>query len=209
MRIEVVTLFPEFVAQAVRVGVLGRAIEAGRVAVQATTPREFATDVHRTVDDRPYGGGPGMVLKVEPARTAIRAAKARLPAGSRSIYLAADGERLTHALASEARAGEAILANQPPTHEGPDCAKEIGVEDEVTIFVYPKDDHEAATFTVLNFRVEDIDEAVDELTDRGVTFESYKGELKTDEKGIFRGGGPLIAWFKDPAGNVLAVIQTG
>jgi tRNA (guanine37-N1)-methyltransferase len=101
MRIEVVTLFPEFVAQAVRVGVLGRAIEAGRVAVQATTPREFATDVHRTVDDRPYGGGPGMVLKVEPARTAIRAAKARLPAGSRSIYLAADGERLTHALASE------------------------------------------------------------------------------------------------------------
>jgi tRNA (guanine37-N1)-methyltransferase len=101
MRIEVVTLFPEFVAQAVRVGVLGRAIEAGRVAVQATTPREFATDVHRTVDDRPYGGGPGMVLKVEPARTAIRAAKARLPAGSRSIYLAADGERLTHALARE------------------------------------------------------------------------------------------------------------
>ena len=101
MRIEVVTLFPEFVAQAVRVGVLGRAIEAGRVAVHATTPREFATDVHRTVDDRPYGGGPGMVLKVEPARTAIRAAKARLPAGSRSIYLAADGERLTHALACE------------------------------------------------------------------------------------------------------------
>jgi tRNA (guanine37-N1)-methyltransferase len=101
MRIEVVTLFPEFVAQAVRVGVLGRAIEAGRVAVRATTPREFAKDVHRTVDDRPYGGGPGMVLKVEPARTAIRAAKARLPARSRSIYLAADGERLTHALARE------------------------------------------------------------------------------------------------------------
>src|SRR4030095_7456823 len=101
MRIEVVTLFPEFVAQAVRVGVLGRAIEAGRVAVQATTPREFATDVHRTVDDRPYGGGPGMVLKVEPARTAIRAAKARLPAGSRSVYLAADGGRPTQALAHE------------------------------------------------------------------------------------------------------------
>jgi tRNA (guanine37-N1)-methyltransferase len=101
MRIEVVTLFPEFVGQAVRVGVLGRAIEAGRVAVNATTPREFATDVHRTVDDRPYGGGPGMVLKIEPARTAIRAAKARLPAGSRSVYLAADGAPLTHALARE------------------------------------------------------------------------------------------------------------
>ena len=88
---------------------------------------------------------------------------------------------------------------------------EIGVEDEVTIFVYPKDDHEAATFTVLNFRVEDIDAAVDELTDRGITFESYKGEMKTDEKGIFRGAetekGPNIAWFKDPAGNFLSVIE--
>ena len=99
MRIEVVTLFPEFVADAVRVGVLGRAVEAGRAAVNATSPREFAEDVHRTVDDRPYGGGPGMVLRIEPARTAIRAAKARLPAGSGSIYLAADGAPLTHAKA--------------------------------------------------------------------------------------------------------------
>jgi tRNA (guanine37-N1)-methyltransferase len=101
MRIEVVTLFPEFIADAVRVGVLGRAIERGQVAVNATSPRELATDVHRTVDDRPYGGGPGMVLKVEPARSAIRAAKARLPAGSRSVYLAADGVPLTQAKASE------------------------------------------------------------------------------------------------------------
>jgi tRNA (guanine37-N1)-methyltransferase len=99
MRIEVVTLFPEFVADAVRVGVLGRAVEAGRTAVNATSPREFAEDVHRTVDDRPYGGGPGMVLRIEPARTAIRAAKARLPPGSGSIYLAADGAPLTHAMA--------------------------------------------------------------------------------------------------------------
>lgn len=101
MHIEVVTLFPEFITDAVRIGVLGRAIERGQVRVNASTPREFATDVHRTVDDRPYGGGPGMVLKVEPARTAIHAAKARLPAGSRSVYLAADGARLTHAKARE------------------------------------------------------------------------------------------------------------
>jgi len=114
MRIEVVTLFPEFVGQAVRVGVLGRAIEAGRVAVNATTPREFATDVHRTVDDRPYGGGPGMVLKIEPARTAIRAAKARLPAGSRSVYLAADGAPLTHALAREFAQLPGAGAGDPP-----------------------------------------------------------------------------------------------
>lgn len=101
MRIEVVTLFPEFVAEAVRVGILGRAIERGQVAVEASSPREFATDVHRTVDDRPYGGGPGMVLKIEPARTAIRAARARLPQGSRSVYLAADGARFTQAKAQE------------------------------------------------------------------------------------------------------------
>src|SRR5688572_30491106 len=101
MRIEVVTLFPEFVTEAVRVGVLGRAIERGAVTVNASTPREFATDVHKTVDDRPYGGGPGMVLKIEPARSALRAAKARLPGGSRSIYLAADGAPLTHAKAQE------------------------------------------------------------------------------------------------------------
>ena len=78
-----------------------RASKTGRAAVNATTPREFAQDVHRTVDDRPYGGGPGMVLRIEPARTAIRAAKARLPAGSRSIYLAADGAPLTHAKAQQ------------------------------------------------------------------------------------------------------------
>ena len=75
--------------------------------------------------------------------------------------------------------------------------------------VYPKGDaHEPASFTVLNFPVDDIEAAVDELTKRGVEFERYEGtELETDEKGIFRGGGPLIAWFKDPAGNVLSVIK--
>jgi catechol 2,3-dioxygenase-like lactoylglutathione lyase family enzyme len=70
--------------------------------------------------------------------------------------------------------------------------------------VYPKDDHEPATFTILNFEVPDVDRAVADLTARGVTFERYDG---TDADGVFRGMGPLIAWFKDPAGNVLSVIQ--
>jgi catechol 2,3-dioxygenase-like lactoylglutathione lyase family enzyme len=70
--------------------------------------------------------------------------------------------------------------------------------------VYPKDDHTAATFTILNFPVEDIDAAVEGLAARGVAFERPDG---VDEKGIFRGEGPLIAWFKDPAGNFLSVIQ--
>jgi len=75
------------------------------------------------------------------------------------------------------------------------------------ILVYPKPNHIPATFTILNFPVDDIEQVVDQLTARGVHFEKYEGELKTDEKGIFRGGGPLIAWFRDPAGNILSVIQ--
>ena len=77
--------------------------------------------------------------------------------------------------------------------------------------VYPKDDHVPATYTILNFPVDDIDLAVDGLTSRGVVFEHYEG--MTDEKGIARGfsvgRGPDIAWFKDPAGNILSVLQEG
>jgi catechol 2,3-dioxygenase-like lactoylglutathione lyase family enzyme len=76
------------------------------------------------------------------------------------------------------------------------------------IFLYPKKDHAPATFTVLNFEVDDIDETVAELGKRGVRFEIYeKGELKTDAKGIARGHGMKIAWFKDPSGNFLSVIE--
>jgi predicted enzyme related to lactoylglutathione lyase len=74
--------------------------------------------------------------------------------------------------------------------------------------IYPKPDHTPATYTILNFQVDDVENAVDGLTERGVRFERYPGtDTETDDKGIFRGGGPLIAWFKDPAGNVLSVIQ--
>jgi catechol 2,3-dioxygenase-like lactoylglutathione lyase family enzyme len=82
----------------------------------------------------------------------------------------------------------------------------LHIAGEWDILVYPKPDHTPATFTILNFPVEDIDEAVDELIERGVRFERYD-DLEQDEKGIYRGGGPYIAWFKDPAGNVLSVIQ--
>jgi len=75
------------------------------------------------------------------------------------------------------------------------------------IIIYPKPNHVPAIFTILNFPVADIEKAVDELTALGVGFEQYGGEIKTDEKGIFRGGGPKIAWFKDPAGNILSVIE--
>ena len=77
-----------------------------------------------------------------------------------------------------------------------------------TVFVYPKPDHTPATYTILNFPVDDIESAVDELTARGVAFEHYEGTpAETDAKGVFRGGGPLIAWFTDPSGNVMSVIE--
>jgi catechol 2,3-dioxygenase-like lactoylglutathione lyase family enzyme len=74
------------------------------------------------------------------------------------------------------------------------------------ILVYPKPNHTPATYTILNFPVEDIDRAVDALAKRGVRFERYDGSGQ-DEKGIARGGGPYIAWFQDPAGNILSVLQ--
>lgn len=76
------------------------------------------------------------------------------------------------------------------------------------VLVYPKPNHVPATFTVLNFPVKNVDQAVDELKKRGVRFENYNlPDLKTDEKGIMRGKGPMIAWFKDPAGNILSVLE--
>jgi catechol 2,3-dioxygenase-like lactoylglutathione lyase family enzyme len=77
------------------------------------------------------------------------------------------------------------------------------------VIAYPKgDDHEPASFTILNFPVEDVDAAVDKLAERGVEFERYDG-LDQDEKGIMRDNGPTIAWFKDPSGNILSVIEAG
>lgn len=76
-----------------------------------------------------------------------------------------------------------------------------------SIIIYQKDNHEPATFTILNFPVKDIEQAVDELTKQGIVFEQYSGNIKTDKKGICREGGPLIAWFKDPAGNILSILQ--
>jgi predicted enzyme related to lactoylglutathione lyase len=78
------------------------------------------------------------------------------------------------------------------------------------ILVYAKPNHEPASFTILNFQVEDVDKTVDELTKAGITFEQYDfGQMKTDEKGIMHGNGygPDIAWFKDPAGNILSVLK--
>ena len=96
MRIEVVTLFPELVDSVARWGVTGRARERGLWTLGTVNPRDFATDRHRTVDDRPYGGGPGMVMLAQPLEQAIAAARERSGVRARVIYLSPQGEPLKH-----------------------------------------------------------------------------------------------------------------
>jgi tRNA (guanine37-N1)-methyltransferase len=102
MRIAVVTLFPQLIRDALKVGVVGRALERGIFAVECFDPRDDAPDVHRTVDDRPYGGGPGMVMKLEPLRSAVRRATAVVAPGSRRVYMGAAGRRFEQSMAREA-----------------------------------------------------------------------------------------------------------
>ena len=78
-----------------------------------------------------------------------------------------------------------------------------------TVLIYPKPDHAPATYTTLNFEVDDIETSVDALVAKGISFERYGAESGQDERGIVRGWGPPIAWFKDPAGNILSLIQAG
>lgn len=100
--------------------------------------------------------------------------------------------------------GQILGLNTTQTPEGLD----IRTKDNMSIFIYPKENHEPATFTVFNFKVDDIEKTVDQLTADGIKFLQYTGEIQTDKKGIMRGNGPTIAWFADPAGNILSVVQS-
>jgi tRNA (guanine37-N1)-methyltransferase len=97
MRFDVVTLFPDMVRELSGRGVTGRALARGAVQLNMWNPRDFTRDRHRTVDDRPYGGGPGMVMKYEPLAAAVEAAKASAPAQARVLYLSPQGRRLDQA----------------------------------------------------------------------------------------------------------------
>lgn len=99
MEISVVTLFPEMVKQIAGYGVVGRAIDNSIVGLHCVNPRDFATDSHRTVDDRPYGGGPGMVMKFEPIAAAVEQAKEAMPEGSRVICMSPQGRPFDQAVA--------------------------------------------------------------------------------------------------------------
>jgi tRNA (guanine37-N1)-methyltransferase len=136
MKIQVVTLFPDMVAGALGFGIVGRAIERGLLSVETEDPRAHTDDPHRTVDDRPYGGGPGMVMKPEPMLAAIRSAHARLPQGSPRILLSAQGEPFTQAQARELTGlpGFLLVAGR---YEGLDeRVVELGIDREVSIGDY-------------------------------------------------------------------------
>jgi tRNA (guanine37-N1)-methyltransferase len=143
VRFDVVTLFPELVDHAMRFGIPGRARERGLWSLGTVNPRDFATDSHRTVDDRPYGGGPGMVMLAEPLAQALQAARgAQQAAGcavTRVVYLSPSGVPLTHArvmaMATMKHAGFVLLAGR---YEGIDerlIAREIDEEIAVGDFV--------------------------------------------------------------------------
>jgi len=104
--------------------------------------------------------------------------------------------------------GETLGLDVSETNEG----MNLGIPGGGHVFVYPKGDHEPAVFTVFNLKVNDIDQAVDELSSRGITFLQYGEPIKTDEKGIFRGSkdgnGPNIAWFNDTSGNIISIIES-
>jgi len=150
MKIEVVTLFPRMIAATLEFGVLGRAIGRGLLSVGTEDPRAHTSDVHRTVDDRPYGGGPGMVMKPEPLMAAIRAACARLPAGSPRVYLSAQGEPFGQAQAQElaAQPGMLLIAGR---YEGVDeRVIELGTDRELSVGDYVLSGGELPALTVID-----------------------------------------------------------
>jgi len=150
MKIEVVTLFPRMIAGTLEFGVVGRAIARGLLSVGTEDPRAHTSDVHRTVDDRPYGGGPGMVMKPEPLIAAIRAAHVRLPSGSPRVYLSAQGEPFGQALAQElARLpGMLLIAGR---YEGVDeRVIELGTDRELSVGDYVLSGGELPALTVID-----------------------------------------------------------
>lgn len=149
LRFDVITLFPEMLQSLTEQGVSARAIARGLVEVQAWNPRDFTKDVHRTVDDRPYGGGPGMVMKVEPLRDAIQAARAAAP-GSRVAYLSPQGRVLNQAAMLEiaAQPGWILLAGR---YEGIDERLiEAHVDEEWSIGDYVLSGGELAAMVVMD-----------------------------------------------------------
>ncbi|HEX6929376.1 MAG TPA: tRNA (guanosine(37)-N1)-methyltransferase TrmD, partial [Gammaproteobacteria bacterium] len=150
MRIDVVTLFPEMIENVARFGVTGRATESGHLDLRSWNPRDYTTDRHRTVDDRPYGGGPGMVMKVEPLRDAVRDARASSGRRFRTMYLSPQGRRFTQAMAEElsAEPGFILVAGR---YEGVDERFiDAEVDEEISIGDYVLSGGELGAMVVID-----------------------------------------------------------
>ena len=148
-RFDVVSIFPEMVATALGYGVVGRALEAGSAQVETWDPRAYTSDRHRTVDDRPYGGGPGMVMKFEPLAAAVRAAKAARGDTAPVIYLSPQGARFDDRRARELAASGAVVVCG--RYEGVDERfVEACVDEELSIGDYVLSGGEPAAIVVLD-----------------------------------------------------------
>ena len=150
MQFGVVSLFPEMIETVARFGVVGRACERQLVSLTIENPREHTSDSHRTVDDRPYGGGPGMVMKYEPVATAIDAVKGRLPEGSTVVHLSPQGAVFDQAMARRfaAMPGMVLLAGR---YEGIDeRLVEACVDEEVSLGDYVLSGGEIAAMSVVD-----------------------------------------------------------
>ncbi len=140
MRVVVISLFPEMFSALTEYGVTGRAVRSGQIAIDCVNPRDFTEDRHRTVDDRPYGGGPGMIMKPEPLLAAIRAAKARLVEDGeepRVIYLSPQGAPLKQSRVMQLQAQHSGLILIAGRYEGIDervC--QLEVDEEISIGDY-------------------------------------------------------------------------
>jgi len=150
MQVALVSLFPEMFAAVTDYGITGRAVKQGLVNFSHTNPRDFAKDKHRTVDDRPYGGGPGMLMKIETLQQAILAAKNNLERDAKVIYLSPQGSRFSHAKAVEL-AREKALVLVAGRYEGVDERLiEAEVDEELSIGDYVLSGGELAAMVVID-----------------------------------------------------------
>jgi tRNA (guanine37-N1)-methyltransferase len=150
MHVQVVSIFPEMVGRVAEYGVVGRAVARGLLTLSCQNPREFATDAHRTVDGRPYGGGPGMVMKYEPTAAAIAAARGALPPGSRVVCLTPQGAVFDQATARRYAAlpGLILLAGR---YEGIDeRLVETQVDEELSLGDFVLSGGEIAAMAVID-----------------------------------------------------------
>jgi len=150
MRIGVVSLFPEMVSTVAEYGVVGRAQRRDLISLEIENPRDYTDDVHRTVDDRPYGGGPGMVMKYEPIAAALQATRARMPAGSPVVYLSPQGKVFDQAAAKRYSAlpGMILLAGR---YEGIDeRLMESQVDEEMSLGDFVLSGGEIAAMAVID-----------------------------------------------------------